>query len=121
MALINETGVINYKSKVETGTSKAGKEWQKQTIVLTCRGKSADYNIAFSVFGDKVNDCNAFNLGEMVKVGFFINAREFNGKWYNDVSLYSIERAYQDAAPTAPQTQNIPASELEPKDGDMPF
>lgn len=119
MAIINETGTIHYMSKVETGTSKAGNEWQKQTIVLSCQGKSSTYNIALSVFGDKVNDCKEFKVGAMVKVGFFINAREYNGKWYNDVSLFSIE--YADRPAQASQTQNIPVEELDPKDDDLPF
>lgn len=127
MALITEKGVLTYKSEVETGTSKAGNPWAKQTIVVSREGVNAPYDkVALQVFGDKVNESNRLKVGDKVEVAYSISAREYNGKWYNDVSLFKIEaevsgqKASTAPAP-APQTKNIPSSELEPKGGDLPF
>ena len=121
MAMYNETGVITWKSEVTTGTSQKG-EWKKMNIVLHCDNKPQGYeDIVLSVFGaDKVDTINSVG-GARVRVTFSINAKEYNGKRFNDVSLFKIEKDEQPAPSPAPQTRNIPASELDPKDDDFPF
>ena len=44
-------GKIESKLKAETGTSKAGKEWTKQTLVIN-NGDQYNPNVAISFFGD---------------------------------------------------------------------
>ena len=125
MAMYNETGVITWKSEVTTGTSQKG-EWKRMTIVLHCDNKPQGYeDIALSVFGaDKVDTINSVG-GARVKVTFSINAKEYNGKRFNDVSLFKIEKDEPVPAPSpapAPQSfNNIPPQELEPKVDDLPF
>lgn len=123
MAMYNETGVITWKSEVTTGTSQKG-EWKRMTIVLHCDNKPQGYeDIALSVFGaDKVDTINSAG-GARVRVTFSINAKEYNGKRFNDVSLFKIEKDEPVPAPApAPQSfNNIPPQELQPKDDDFPF
>lgn len=125
MAFITEKGVLTYKSEVETGTSKAGNPWARQTIVVSREGVNAPYDkVALQVFGDKVNDSNGCKVGDKVEVTYSISAREYNGRWYNDISLFKIESespASRPAPAAAPQTKNIPSSELEPQEGDLPW
>ena len=91
MGFITEKGVLTYKSQVETGTSKSGNTWQKQTIVVSRENVNAPYDkVALSVFGDKVNDSERCRVGDKVEITYSISAKEYNGRWYNDVSLYKV-------------------------------
>ena len=121
MGFITEKGVLTYKSQVETGTSKSGNTWQKQTIVVSRENVNAPYDkVALSVFGDKVNDSERCRVGDKVEITYSISAKEYNGRWYNDVSLYKIvsyapfARPAQGAAPAAFSQDNEPQ-------GDLPF
>ena len=79
-----------------------------------------------------VDELNNYNVGDKVEVGWSIYAREWNGKWYNNVDLVNIksqdqqteqrpERSSRPAPAAAPQTGNIAAWELEPQADDLPF
>ena len=48
------TGKLVKKLELETGTSKSGKEWQKQSIVIDT-GDEFNNLIAVSAFGDKID------------------------------------------------------------------
>ena len=125
MALITEKGVLTYKSEVETGISKAGNPWARQTIVVSRDGVNAPYDkVALSVFGDKVNDSESCKVGDTVEITYSISAREYNGKWYNDVSLYRIdlqEAKTQIWQRPAPAGEPFPANCFEEQQGDLPF
>lgn len=119
MGFITEKGVLTYKSQVETGTSKSGNTWQKQTIVVSRENVNAPYDkVALSVFGDKVNDSERCKVGDKVEITYSISAKEYNGRWYNDVSLYKIvsyapfARPAQEAAPAALPQDNEPLPDL---------
>lgn len=120
MGFITEKGVLTYKSQVETGTSKSGNTWQKQTIVVSRENVNAPYDkVALSVFGDKVNDSERCRVGDKVEITYSISAKEYNGRWYNDVSLYKIvsqdapfARPAQEAAPAAFPQDNEPLPDL---------
>lgn len=89
--MIKEIGVLTYKSEVETGKSKNGNDWAKQTIVVSIEGRNAPYDkVALSVFGAKCNDITNVKVGDKVEVTYSVSAREYNGRWYNDVSLFQI-------------------------------
>ena len=74
MGFITEKGVLTYKSQVETGTSKSGNTWQKQTIVVSRENVNAPYDkVALSVFGDKVNDSERCRVGDKVEITYSIS------------------------------------------------
>ena len=63
-------GKLSSKLSVESGTSKAGKEWKKQSFVVDT---GAQYNpeICFQLFGeDKIEMLNHHNEGDQVEVSF---------------------------------------------------
>lgn len=126
MAFINDKGVLTWKSEVETGTSKNGNPWAKQTIVVSREGVNAPYDkVALSVFGARVNDTERCNIGDKVEITYSVSAREYNGRWYNDISLYKIEPQVK-APAQSPAQVSYPANaineeSLEPQPGDLPF
>ena len=84
-------GRINQILQVESGTSKAGKEWKKQSFVIDT---GAQYNplVCFSLFGeDKLALLGNVSAGQEVEVAFNISSREFNGKWYHNIDAWKID------------------------------
>lgn len=80
-----------------SGTSKAGKAFQKRDFVIETPGQYPK-KICLQLFGDKVNECP--NAGDEVKVSFDIESREWNGKWFTQLNAWKVER--QGVAQTAP-------------------
>ena len=122
MALFYQKGTISDFSEVQSGTTQSGKEWQRMTLILDTPGfQGAVYKMAFQVSGEHVKDVLVFNRGDKVEIGFSLYAREWNGKWYNNVDLVQIKKqeTNQDApAPAAFNTESLnPAVHQE----DLPF
>ena len=73
-------GKLTRKLSVESGTSKAGKEWKKQSFLLDT---GAQYNpeICFQLFGDeKIEILNHHNEGDEVEVSFNLSSKELMKK-----------------------------------------
>ncbi len=82
------------------GVSKTGNEWKMQEYVLETH-EQYPRKICFNVFGgDKIAQFN-IQVGEEMTVSFDINAREYNGRWYNDIRAWKVERGVA-PAPAAP-------------------
>ncbi|MDC3336703.1 DUF3127 domain-containing protein [Flavobacteriales bacterium] len=105
---------------VESGTSKAGKEWKKQGFVIDT-GDQYNPNVCFSLFGDdKIGMLNSYSVGQDVSVSFNLSSREFNGKWYHNVDAWKIEAtAGQGEMPPAPGEP--PVEEFSKEEDDLPF
>lgn len=112
------------------GVSKTtGNSWKTQDYVIETH-EQFPRRMVFNVFGeDKINQFN-IQMGEEINVFFDINAREYQGRWFNDIRAWRIDRNLGDqanAAPTqAPPTQapaSAPAPAFEAQDAteDLPF
>ena len=89
------------------------------TIVLEIPGfQGSVFKQAFQVNGDSVNDVLLYSIGEKVEISWSMYAREWNGKWYNNVDLVKIK--YQEGEQPKPQ-QAAPAPAPQPKQGKMDF
>lgn len=74
---------------VQTGTSKAGKEWSKQEFVIETEDQFPK-NICFTLFGDKLSLLTGIAAGQQVEVFFNVESREFSGKWYHNINAWKI-------------------------------
>ena len=73
------------------GVSKAGNEWKIQEYVLETM-EQYPRKIMFNVFGaDRLAQFN-IQLGEVLTVSFDIDSREYNGRWYNDIRAWKVDR-----------------------------
>lgn len=80
------------------GISKAGNEWKIQEFVLETQ-EQYPRKMMFNVFGaDRLAQFN-IQLGEVLTVSFDIDSREYNGRWYNDIRAWKVERGTAEAAP----------------------
>lgn len=78
-----------------SGTSARGTQWSSQTAVIETH-EQYPKRVAFDVLGDKITEFN-LQVGEEVTVSFDINAREYNGRWFNSVNVWNIIRQTQQA------------------------
>lgn len=73
---------------LETGISKSGKEWQKQTVVIDS-GDEFNNLTAVSAFGeDKIKHLNKLQVGMTVTILCNVYSREYNGKYYHNIDGY---------------------------------
>ena len=96
------TGKIIAVLPTRSGTSARGTQWSSQTAVIETH-EQYPKKVAFDVLGDKITEFN-LQVGEEVTVSFDINAREFNGKWFNSVNAWHVTRV--DAQQGAKQPLN---------------
>lgn len=87
------------------GVSQKGNSWKSQQFVLREEKDKYPQTTVVEVFGeDKLNEFN-LQVGEFVKVAFDINADEYNGRWYNRLRVFAVERVGD-----APAQQNLGAA-----------
>lgn len=103
---MNFTGKITQISAIQSGTSQTGNEWRRQTIVIEEATANYPNSVVVSAFNAKVDLLNGYKAGDVVQVSFDLRAKEYNGKWFNDISLYAISPA-AGAQPT-PMAQPVP-------------
>ncbi|WP_455499129.1 DUF3127 domain-containing protein [Coprobacter sp.] len=104
---------------LQSGISQAsGREWKKQEYVLET-GDQYPRKVCFQLFGDRV-DQFPMTVGEEVIVSFDIESREYNGRWYTNVSAWKVDKV---AVSAVPMEGSIPPPpfEPEPSDDDLPF
>lgn len=82
------------------GVSKSGNQWKVQEYVIETHDQYPR-RMCFDVFGeDKIQQFN-IQVGEELNVSFDIDAREWQGRWFNSIRAWKVERvnAAADAAP----------------------
>ena len=70
----------------ETGITKSGSEWKKQTAVFETKDR---YNpqIAVSFSGEKIQTClSKAEIGKSYNVSINLSSREYNGKFYHNIN-----------------------------------
>lgn len=89
-------------------SSKTGNSWKMQEYVLEEMNVQFPHRMSFSVFGeDKINAMN-IQEGQELTVSFDINAREYQGRWYNDLRAWKVEPYTPADAPVAAPMQPQP-------------
>ena len=105
------TGKLVKKLELETGTSKAGKEWKKQSIVIDTGGEFNN-EVCVSAFGDKLKQMNKLEIGMEVSVLCNVYSREYNGRYFHNIDGYFFTNQ---SNKSSDKIQNGEAEE------DMPF
>jgi len=100
------TGKIIAVLPLQSGMGRNG-EWKKQEYVVETHDQYPK-KMCFTVWGDKI-DQFAIQAGEEVTVSFDIDSREYNGRWYNDIRAWKVERVASGAvAGQDPFGQSVP-------------
>ena len=125
MSELKLSGKIKSILPVVSGTSKAGKEWQKQSFVISNNDgyEGKEQVFCFELFGEeKVGNLTKFNkVGDDVDVSFNIGCNEYNNptkglQYFTSLSAWRIEK-------TSTEGGSVASAELlsEPVSNDLPF
>ncbi len=96
-----------------SGTSQRG-EWKVQEFVLETLDAQYPRKMVFDVFGaDRLQRYN-IQVGQTVNVAFDINAREYNGRWYNSIRAYDVRQVDLSAGPAPAAPVAGPAATVPP-------
>ena len=125
--------VLDYKSGVGANS---GKAWSKQGYLLAYKRGEHEYDakLAFDVWGDDRIKEFALKVGDVVTLTLDIASREYNGRWYTDITAFRCEHVGVEAEPEPAQKQQSagpngvpytePAKEEQKpaeKEDDLPF
>lgn len=79
-------------------SNRTGNPWKTQEFVIEESMGQYPKRMVFNVFGEE--NLNRFNIqvGQELTISFDINAREYNGRWFNDIRAWNVVPA----APAAP-------------------
>lgn len=129
------TGKIIAVLPANSGVSqRTGNPWMSQEYVIEVPGQYPR-KCMFRLFGeDRIKQFN-IQMGEELTVSFDIDAHEYNGRWFNEIRAFNIQRgvapvaaAPMDSAPVqaaAPQAQApFPPADQAPVENsadDLPF
>ena len=107
----------------QTGTSAKG-EWRKDSFVIETLDQYPK-KVNISYFGDKLN-INNFNINDEIKVSINIDSREFNGKWYTNITAWKIELNQENQNNNTQQAVSTPSSndippEISEEEDELPF
>ena len=129
----------------QTGTSQSGKAWQKREFIIEETVGNYPNSLVITAFGDRVEKLNTLRVGDCVTARFDTQVREYNGRAFNNITLYDITQPQAQAQPQpqayigAPQQampqqyqaapaqpyQTVPAQPMQQQQGqrgdDLPF
>ena len=91
----------------KSGVSARG-EWKSQTYVIETQDQYPK-KLAFDVFGaDRITQFN-LQVGDIATVFFDFDAHEYNGRWFNSVRAFNVEKSGQQTTqqPTPQPTINV--------------
>lgn len=106
---------------VRSGISKSsGSEWKVQQYVIESHGEYPR-KMCFDVFGsDKISQFN-IQPGEELTVSFDIDAHEWQGKWFNSVRAWKVDRTPAAQGPTTTDQQVQQQTPFPPTPAADPF
>lgn len=89
------------------GVSKTGNEWKVQEYVIETHDQYPR-KMCFDVFGaDKIQQFN-IQMGEELNVSFDIDAREWNGRWFNSIRAWKVDRVSASGSQPVPPVGATP-------------
>ena len=132
------SGKIIVATDVRSGESaRTGSKWMAQDFVIETH-EQYPKRCVFSVFGeDRLREFN-IQVGEELTVSFDIDAHEYNGRWFNNIRAWRVQRGnvaeeqagapvaapttdLASVAPTSPAAPAAPAAPVEATTDDLPF
>lgn len=110
---LNISGIVLNILPLQTGTSKAGNQWQKQDFILETCGQYPR-KVCICLFGDNVEKF-PLQVGQSVTASVDIESREFNARWYTDIRAWNVVyNGQQQGAPAPAPTATAPTAQPAP-------
>lgn len=119
-------GTIKEVLPVRSGVGKNGNQWRSAQFVLEYMPEGSQWaqHCVFEVMNERIDEYQ-LQKGDWVVVSLSVDAREWQGRWFNSIKAYACSRATREgeqpkeAVHSAPVMQQPPEGTI--KDDDMPF
>jgi hypothetical protein len=82
-------GTLKQILPIESGESKSGKTWQKQTIIIETQ-ETYPKLIAVEVSEKALSRLQDYSIGQTITCSINIESREYNGRWFTAVRAWKI-------------------------------
>ena len=134
------TGIVSAVLEAQSGVSqRTGNSWKTQEFVIEIPNGNFTKHACFKLFGEQKigNAASLLVVGKQVKVSFDIDAREYNGRYFNSLDAWKVEdvniasNGYAGAVGGVPQTppttvapptaSTIPAPQPNTDGDNLPF
>lgn len=104
-------GRIQKLLPIRTGKKQDGSEWQSQEFVFEYFEREGDRwsdKVVLSLMGERIKDAD-LHEGDEVKIGFGHSVREWQGRYFNELRVYKLEKVSK-TSQSAPEAQAAPPS-----------
>jgi len=104
-------GKIIFALEPRSGESKnSGNNWKAQDFVIETHDQYPR-KCCFTVFGeDRLNQFN-IQVGEEMTVSLDVDAREYNGRWFNSLRAWKVQRGVAPGTPGGMATSTVPGGQ----------
>ncbi len=103
-------GRIERLLPIRKGVRNDGTEWQSQEFVFEYFEHDSDRwsdKVVLSLMGERIKEAD-LHEGDEVKIGFGHSVREWNGRWFNELRVYKLEKVK--SSQSAPEAQAAPST-----------
>ena len=110
-------GRIQKLLPIRTGNKQDGSEWQSQEFVFEYFEREGDRwsdKVVLTLMGDRIKQAD-LHEGDEVKIGFGHSVREWQGRYFNELRVYKLEKVK--TTYPAPDAQAAPSTTTD----DEPF
>ena len=110
---------------MQFGQLSTGNNWQKQEFIIETT-EQYPKKICAQLWGDKIDQLEKQNIGEMISVSFAVESREYNGRWYTDVKAWRVgavspEKPKSTPVKTEEEQEYLTTFTDESQNDDLPF
>lgn len=110
-------GLVQKLFDLKAGTSAAGNAWRRQDFLFAFFERPTDLyttKVVLGIMNDKIDQLN-LQEGDTIEARFAVSAREYQGKWFNDVrtgEITIVKRVNgESSAPAAADPQTSQSNE----------
>ena len=111
----------------KSGTSNAGNPWNRVGF-LADTGQKYDPEVYFQASGEVAHKIERLRPGQEVEIQYALKSREYNGRYYTDVNVYSIANNLDQEGLPPVGGATVPPAQSEPnwnggsdQNDDLPF
>ncbi len=98
-----------------SGTSARG-EWQRQEVIFDMQDGAYARKVAVTFF-NKPADVASLKIGGVYTVSFNVESREYNGRWYTNITAWRVQSKQVEATAASSASDNMPPMPSEPSYG----
>jgi len=116
--IVKEQGIIVQLMNEQSGVgNKTGNPWTSREFVIEIDDAGYKSNLHFKAFGRHTDTLAECKVGDVVEVSYKPQAREYNGRWYDENKLYGVTKVTRGGKMANPQ----PVDNDDDGKDDLPF